>query len=148
MIGQLTIDRRFHAAVRVENVGTYLIGGNSDNNPTTTDFLAHGLTEWTTGPNIPVSMATPCAVRISKLSFVAILNNDILEYQVDVADPTSSSGWQLPNPWPSLQTSLSNLDAPSLITRLSLQEVGVDPRIIKVQKFSTSPQERLPMAVI
>ena len=49
-------------------------------------------------------MHHPCAVQISQLSFLAIHGNDIREYQVDVANPTSSSGWQEANKWPRLQT--------------------------------------------
>ena len=107
VIGDLTVYRYEHAAVSVENVGTYLIGGASENpgmNPTTTDFLASGLTQWTWGPRLPVSMHSPCVVRISQLSFLAIHGHNIREYQVDVANPTSSSGWQEANKWPTLQT--------------------------------------------
>ena len=49
-------------------------------------------------------MDTPCAVQISQLSFLAIHGKNIREYQVDVANPTSSSGWQEANKWPRLQT--------------------------------------------
>ena len=95
-----------HAAVSVENVGTYLIGGAGVSNMRdTTDFLASGVTEWTAGPGLPVTMKYPCAVQITQFSFLAIHGNDIREYQVDVANPTSSSGWQEANKWPSLQTS-------------------------------------------
>ena len=106
VIGDLTMSRHIHAAVSVENVGTYIIGGQtSSSSSRTTDFLKHGLTEWTAGPDLPVSMYRPCAVKISQLSFLTIYKLDIREYQVDVSDPTSSSGWQEANKWPSLQTS-------------------------------------------
>ena len=105
VIGDLTKSRTYPAAVSVENVGTYLIGGSGSSGTTSsTDFLAHGLTEWKAGPDLPVSIWYPCAVQISHLSFLVIHGSDIREYQVDVANPTSSSGWQEANKWPSLQT--------------------------------------------
>ena len=106
VIGETTMIRWGHAAVSVENVGTYLIGGAGVSNMRdTTDFLASGVTEWTAGPGLPVTMKYPCAVQITQFSFLAIHGNDIREYQVDVANPTSSSGWQEANKWPRLQTS-------------------------------------------
>ena len=104
VIGDLTRSRTRHAAVSVENVGTYLIGGGLSNNPTTTDFLASGLTEWSAGPALPVSMYSPCAVKISQFSFLVIKGFDIREYHVDIANPTSFSGWQQAIKWPRLQT--------------------------------------------
>ena len=105
VIGETTMIRWGHAAVSVENVGTYLIGGAGVSNMRdTTDFLASGVTEWTAGPGLPVTMKYPCAVQITQFSFLAIHGNDIREYQVDVANPTSSSGWQEANKWPRLQT--------------------------------------------
>merc|ERR1712076_136169 len=47
----------------------------------------------------------PCAVVISDHSFLAIHGNDIREYEVNLANPTSDSGWQQPTKWPQLQTS-------------------------------------------
>jgi len=70
----------------------------------TTDFLAQGTTEWTAGPNITVDMDFPCAFRISNQSFLTIGNTDILEYQIDILDPTSISGWQNATEWPTLKT--------------------------------------------
>ena len=98
--------RKYHASVSVEKVGSYLIGGNAGNGEirVTSDFLAHGATEWVAGPDLPVSMSNPCAVKISQLNFLVINGNDIREYQVDVTNPTSSSGWQDANKWPRLQT--------------------------------------------
>ena len=105
MIGQLTQIRGYHAVVSMENIGTYLIGGYSSNMKRTTDFLAQGTIEWTNGPAIPVDMNYPCAVRISNLTFLIIHGTDIREYQVDITDPTSNSGWQSSSKWPLLQTS-------------------------------------------
>ena len=104
VIGEMTMGRNNPAAVSVENVGTYMIGGGGSNNGRTTDFLEDGATEWVTGPSILVNMHTPCAVRISQLSFLVIEGSHIREYKVDVANPTSSSGWQSSTKWPSLQT--------------------------------------------
>ena len=106
LIGDLTKSRSGHAAVSMENIGTYLIGGNNDSGDDynklirTTEFLPEGKTEWTVGPNIPVDMDLPCAVSISSQSFLAIGNNGIREYKVDINDPTSMAGWQ--SEWPEL----------------------------------------------
>jgi len=104
-IGQLPQSRCSHAVVSMEDIGTYLIGGSSSHMRRTTDFLAQGSTQWVAGPAIPVDMTTPCAVKISDLSFLVIHNTDIREYQVDITDPTSNSGWQSSTKWPRLQTS-------------------------------------------
>ena len=115
MIGRLTMRRARYAAVTVESVGTYIIGGDMSNNPRTTEFLEEGGREWVVGPNIPgVDMTQPCAVQISPLSYLVIFGFNILEYQVDVADLTSSSGWQT-NKWPSLQTERNNLPGCALL---------------------------------
>ena len=105
MIGQLPQPRAYHAAVSMENIGTYLIGGFSVNMRKTTDFLGEASTEWVAGPDIPVDMHQPCAVKISNQSFLIIQNTDIREYEVDITDPTSDSGWQSATKWPQLQTS-------------------------------------------
>ena len=94
--------RSYAAPVTVENVGTYLIGGDG-NMRRTSDFLAAGSTEWATGPAIPVDMRYPCAVSISQLSFLIIYERNIREYQVDTTNPTSFSGWQLASKFPQLQ---------------------------------------------
>ena len=104
VIGEMTMRRSWSAVVSVENVGTYIIGGEayqaSSDMKDTTDFLESGLTKWTAGPDLPVSMIAPCAVNISPLSFLAIDGYNIREYQVDVTNPTSSSRWQEANKWP------------------------------------------------
>ena len=104
VIGKMTMSRWYHAAVSVESVGTYLIGGFSTNMKTTTEFLKEGKSEWVSGPTIPAEMDLPCAIRITQLSFLVIHNHDIREYQVDIADPTSLLGWQSANKWPRLQS--------------------------------------------
>lgn len=105
MIGQLPQPRGHHAAVSVENIGTYLIGGYSSSMKRTSDFLGASATKWVAGPAIPVDMDKPCAVKISSQSFIIIFDTDIREYEVDITDPTSSSGWQSATKWPRLQTS-------------------------------------------
>jgi hypothetical protein len=111
VVGDLTQPRSLAAPVTIENVGTYLIGGDSSGMRSlrslrwTSDFLAAGSTEWAEGPALPVDMHSGCVVRISQLSFLIIYGNDILEYQVDTLNPTSSSGWQSASKFPQLQTS-------------------------------------------
>ena len=71
----------------------------------TIDFLPEDTTEWTAGPAIPdMSCEMSCAVVISQLSFLIIHKWDIREYQVDITDPTSSSGWQSASKFPQLQS--------------------------------------------
>ena len=103
-MGDLPQPRSSAASVTIENVGTYLIGGYPRSIRNTSDFLAARSTKWTGGPAIPVDMNFPCAVSISQLSFLIIHGNNIREYQVDILDPTSSSGWQSASKYPQLQT--------------------------------------------
>ena len=98
MMGPLPQPRKSHAAVNMENIGTYLIGGPGQQ--MTSEFMAQGATRWTPGPDIPVDMEYPCAVSISSLNFLIIDRTDIREYQVDILDPTSKSGWQNATKWP------------------------------------------------
>ena len=110
VIGDLPQLRSYHAAVTVETIGTYLIGGGRvpslhDNMTRTTDFLPAGKTHWVVGPEPPVDMYIPCAVSISELAFLVTDGKDILEYQVDINDPTSTSGWQETTKWPRLERS-------------------------------------------
>ena len=104
-VGPMSQIRLRHAAVSFENIGTYLIGGDLDSNRRTTDFLAHGTTEWTAGPDIPVDMDRPCAVKVSDLNFLAINGKNILEYEVDIVNPKRNTGWQSRAKWPQLQKS-------------------------------------------
>ena len=103
-MGQLPQPRGHSAAVSMENIGTYLIGGPTSDMYRTTDFLPEGTTEWVAGPEIPVDMNYPCALSISQLSFLIIYGNDIREYDVDISNPLSSSGWQPATKFPQLQT--------------------------------------------
>ena len=80
-----------------------MIGG--DFTERTTDFLAQGGQQWVARPAIPVKMGLGlCAVAITELSFLAIWGNKILEYQAQIANPTSDAGWQEGTIWPALQT--------------------------------------------
>ena len=107
-MGELPHPRLFAASVSIENVGTYLIGGLASSMRRTIDFLPEDTTEWAAGPAIPVDMNQACAVSISQLSFVTIHGNVILEYEVDISNPTSSSGWQSASKFPQLQTRRTN----------------------------------------
>ena len=103
-MGPLTIPRYHHAVVTLKNIGNYVIGGSASNNPRTTDFLAQGSQEWKAGPEMTFDMTHPCAVVVSDTSFLTIYGNNIREYEVNLANPTSDSGWQQPTKWPQLQT--------------------------------------------
>ena len=104
-MGPLTMTRRYHAVVTLKNIGNYVIGGYWSSNRRTTDFLAQGSREWEVGPEMTFDMNRPCAVVISDNNFLAIYGNDIREYEVNLANPTSDSGWQQSTKWPQLQTS-------------------------------------------
>ena len=104
MIDDLPQPRDFPAAVSMENIGIYLVGGAEGNTRRTTEFLAEGTRAWKAGPAIPVNMTHPCGVRISDLSFLTIHGKDILEYQVNISNPTSNSGWQSASKFPQLLT--------------------------------------------
>ena len=104
-MGPLTMKRRFHAVVTLKNIGNYVIGGDTNNNAgRTTDFLAQGSRQWQAGPALPVGMDSPCAVTIGDDNFLAIHRKNIREYEVNIANPTSDSGWQQSTKWPQLQT--------------------------------------------
>ena len=61
---------------------------SGQNQRRTSDFLSEGSSQWVWGPDIPVDMAAPCAVKHSHSSFLLIFDKDIREYQADIADPT------------------------------------------------------------
>ena len=103
-MGPLTMPRSSHAVVTLKNIGNYVIGGYLSNNRRTTEFLGQGFRQWVAGPDMTFDMNRPCAIVISDNSFLAIHGNDIREYEVNLANPTSDSGWQQPTKWPQLQT--------------------------------------------
>ena len=111
VMSPLFLPRVRPAAVTLKDIGVYLIGGGGTyliggvwiNNENIVDFFAQDSQQWM--PLLsPVNMNSPCAVPISKASFLAIHDAHILEYQVDKNDPTSSDGWQETSKWPRLQT--------------------------------------------
>ena len=107
----LFLPRVRSAAVTMESIGVYLIGGGGTyliggvwvNNENIIDFFAQDHQQWMPLA-VPVNMNSPCAVPITKVSFLAIHDASILEYQVDKTDPTSLNGWQEASKWPRLQT--------------------------------------------
>ena len=161
--GKLSMPRTSHAAVSLENIGTYLIGGAKVSNERTTDFLGYEAEQWTAGPDIPVDMDSPCAVRISERSFLTIYGKNIREYQVDVSNPTSSSGWQSPSKFPQLQTfrilpACSKIgdkvvigggrNAPNGVTLRSTEILNLLTRTISYAGDMTSPREFFDMAKV
>ena len=108
IMGPLTMTRGYSAVVTLKNIGNYLIGGVcggcGSNIKGTTDFLAQGSQQWVAGPTMPVDMNHPCTVVINERNFLAIYGNDIREYEVNIANPTSDNGWQQGTKWPQLQT--------------------------------------------
>ena len=93
------------AAVRLNYIGVFIIGGGHTNNKRTSDFLPAGSLQWQAGPVPPVLMTNPCAVPITPTSFLTIHGTDIREFDAAIDGPTSSRGWQEAGRWPALKTS-------------------------------------------
>ena len=104
IMGSLTMARENGAAVTLNHVGVFIIGGEGTSK-TTSEFLAAGRMQWQQGPNIPVNMERPCAVAISASGFLAIYLDNIREFDVLTAGPISSQGWMSASTWPRLKTS-------------------------------------------
>ena len=109
-IGDMPYRRAHQAVVTLDNIGVYMIGGYGArvDRHGTTDFLAQDSQQWVEGPTIPGSgpgsMLRPCAVAISQISFLAIHFHSIVEYQVNIENPSSNEGWQEWSKWPQLQS--------------------------------------------
>ena len=114
IMGSLTMAREDSAAVTLNHVGVFIIGGASKvtsgrgkiaENQRTSEFLETGSMQWQAGPSLPVDMAKPCAVAISATSFLVIHHKIIREFDVVTAGPISSQGWRRASTWPTLKTS-------------------------------------------
>ena len=104
LMGPLPAPRYGPTVVTLRNIGNYIIGGGATGNPLTTDFLASGSRHWVSGPAIPKPMTYPCSVVISERVFLVINSKNVLEYQVDLSNPSSDAGWQEASSWPQLQS--------------------------------------------
>ena len=104
LMGPLPAPRYGPTVVTLKNIGNYMIGGGTPGNPLTTDFLASGSRHWVSGPAIPKPMVYPCSVVISERVFLVINSKNVLEYQVDLSNPSSDAGWQEASSWPQLQS--------------------------------------------
>ena len=104
LMGPLPAPRYGPTVVTLKNIGNYMIGGGTPGNPLTTDFLASGSRHWVSGPAIPERMTYPCSVVISERVFLVINSKNVLEYQVDLSNPSSDAGWQEASSWPQLQS--------------------------------------------
>ena len=106
LMGPLPAPRYGPTVVTLRNIGNYMIGGGATGNPLTTDFLASGSRHWVSGPAIPERMTYPCSVVTSERGFLVIDGNskNVLEYQVDLSNPSSDAGWQEASSWPQLQS--------------------------------------------
>jgi hypothetical protein len=103
-MGSLTMERAYAAAVTLDHIGVFIIGGNWNNNARTSEFLDAGQMQWQEGPAPPVDMNDPCSVKISPTSFLSIHGTDIREFDAAIAGPTSNDGWQEAGRWPALKT--------------------------------------------
>ena len=104
-MGNLTMVRVNGAAVTLNDIGVFIVGGTETDNAMTSEFLAAGSMQWQEGPALPVGMSYLCAVSITPTSFLSIFGTDIREFDTAIAGPTSSEGWRDAGRWPSLKTS-------------------------------------------
>jgi hypothetical protein len=106
-MGDLTMPREYSAVATLNSVGVFIIGGDTDNNKRTSDFLAAGQMQWQEGPALPVDMTSPCVVTITPTTFLSIYGYNIREFDTAIAGPTSIDGWREAGRWPSLKKSRS-----------------------------------------
>jgi len=104
-MGNLTMERTLSAVATLDHVGVFILGGEGSNSIRTSEFLSAGSMEWQEGPGLPVNMRAPCAVAITTTSFLAIHENNIHEFDVAIAGPTSGAGWRKAEHWPLLKIS-------------------------------------------
>ena len=102
-MGNMTMARE-GAAVTLNDIGVFILGGADVNYLSTSEFLAAGSMQWQEGPALPVRMRNPCAIPISPTSFLTIYGAEIWEFDTAMAGPTSREGWREAGYWPSLKT--------------------------------------------
>merc|ERR1711936_905720 len=68
-MGVLTRKRYHGAAVTLNHIGVFILGGEASNNGRTSEFLAAGQMQWQRGPALPVDLRFPCSVEITPNSF-------------------------------------------------------------------------------
>jgi len=103
-MGSLTMKRMYGAAVTLDHIGVFILGGQASNNGRTSEFLAAGQMQWQRGPPLPVDMRYPCSVEITPNSFLVIHGTDIREFNAAIDGATSSKGWRDAGRWPALNT--------------------------------------------
>ena len=108
-MGNMTTARSDIAAVTMDNVGTFILGGRDRETAKSSEFLPAGSMTWQRGPSLPMEMAItshdghPCLVAISATSFLAIYRKAIHEFDASNGEPTSSEGWREAGRWPKLR---------------------------------------------
>jgi len=102
-MGNMTTARSDIAAVTMDNVGVFILGGRDSDTARSSEFLAAGTMTWQRGPPLPMEMNSPCLVAISATSFLAIYREVIHEFDASIGEPTSSEGWQEAGRWPNLR---------------------------------------------
>ena len=106
-MGSLTRKRSSAAAVTLDHIGVFILGGNRFFG-NTSEFLAAGTMQWQEGPAVPVGIyqhhSSSCSVKISPSSFLVIGGTIIREFDAAIAGPTSLRGWREVDRWPALKT--------------------------------------------
>ena len=107
-MGNMTTARSDIAAVTMDNIGTFILGGRDRDTARSSEFLPAGTMTWQRGPPLPMEMNSPCLVAISVTSFLAIYREAIHEFDASHADPTGqgdvdNAGWQEAGRWPKLR---------------------------------------------
>merc|ERR1719319_2226463 len=100
---------RDYAATASTAAGTFLLGGDSTSQASTSAFLPADSMAWEEGPALPQAMLGPCAAQISPTSFLLMYGKTILEFDSSVAGPTSTAGWRPAGTWPDLLTDRTRL---------------------------------------
>ncbi len=96
---------RDYAATASTAAGTFLLGGDSSSQASTSAFLAADSMAWEEGPALPQDMDYgPCAAQISPTSFLLLYGKTILEFDSSLDGPRSSAGWRPAGTWPDLLT--------------------------------------------
>ena len=110
-MGSLTMVRLGGAAITLNHIGVFIVGGGFTNNKRTSNFLAAGTMQWQEGPALPVGMLGPCLVSITPTSFLSISKESgittILEFDAAIAGPTNNDGWRDAERWPRLKINRS-----------------------------------------
>jgi hypothetical protein len=102
VVGNLSVVRGGFASVVTLPMAVFILGGFNSDAEYSSEVLLSGESNWTDGPELPISMDGGCAVKISNSSFLIINGINIREFDASVAGPLNAAGWQNAALWPNL----------------------------------------------